>query len=232
MLIHHLDAASLDGLECWSKDETFMNNAATIATLPLELRAMTATFNTAELLEHILSYIPAHHLFRAKATSRTFRDTIEASPTLCRELNTFIRLDDVDEDNLYTSNAKHDVVFLVKDLEPMVIFYPSDAERRIFIRFSTSSERFGMLHESNAFRRLFVLDRPVERITVGWHCSCFENPRSETDLNSKGGKVTFEDIFAAMKSKHEGLTDGACNRMVKFWLDGRWDCTKEVRGLG
>ena len=80
-----------------------------IASLQSATRAMTATFDTAELLEHILSYLPALQLLRAKATCRHFRNAIEASPALKRKMRTLIRLGDVDESDLFKTDAGGDV---------------------------------------------------------------------------------------------------------------------------
>ena len=204
-----------------------------IASLQSATRAMTATFDTAELLEHILSYLPALQLLRAKATCRHFRNAIEASPALKRKMRTLIRLGDVDESDLFKTDAGGDVIYPVKGLDPLAFFYPSDAETRLFVRVSTDPGRFEMMRKSSGFLSLIVVDQPLVEATVGWHCSCFANTRSEVKLSSlQGDKVAFGDIVKAMETEHKLHGHEACGSVTKFWLDGLWRRTSEMRELG
>jgi hypothetical protein len=197
-------------------------------SLPPELRAMTATFNTAELLEHILRYLPAMQLLKAKATCRNFRNAIEISPSLRREMSTFIRLGDVDLDDLFKTDAGCNVTYPIKGLDSLAFFYPSDAEKRLFVRFQVADAWSGRLGEGSGFGGLRVVDQSLDDVTVGWHCSCFEEQRSEDKLVSEGGMVTFGDVLKAMETKHRSRGRGACGSLIKFWLDGLWERSKET----
>lgn len=210
------------------------SNAPTTSftALPPELRAMTATFNTAELLEHILSYIPPLHLLRIKATSRTFRNAIEASPYLRKEMNAFIWLGKVDESRLYRSDAGGDIVYPIRDLEPLVFFYPSDAQRRLFVRIATEPGRFEQLQKSSAFAKLVVVDQALADVSVGWHCGCFADARSECKVKGEVGMVSFSSVLDAVRERHESEGHGACSSMVKFWIDGLWAHSKEISDFG
>lgn len=205
---------------------------APIASLKPATRAMTATFDTAELLEHILSYLPALQLLTAKATCRNFSNAIEASPVLRREMSTFMRLGDVDQRDLFKTDAGGDVVYPVKGLDPLAFFYPSDAEMRLFVRVSTEPGRFEMMCKSSGFLRLQVVDQPLIEATVGWHCSCFADPRSEVKLSFQGDKIAFGGVVEAMEAEHKRHCHGSCGSVTKFWLDGLWRRTSEMRELG
>lgn len=193
---------------------------------------MIATFDTAELLEQILSYLPAVQLLTAKATCQNFRNAIEASPALRSKMSTFIRLGDVDECDLFKTDAGGDVVYPVKGLDPLAFFYPSDAETRLFVRLSTEPERFEKTCKSTGFLTLLVIDQPVTEATVGWHCSCFANTRSEVKLTFLGDKVAFGDVVKAMQAEHKLHGHERCGSVTKFWLDGLWRRTSEMRELG
>jgi hypothetical protein len=207
------------------------NNGKTLA-LPPAIRAMTATFNTAELLEQILSYLPATQLLRSKATCRNFHNAIVSSYTLRRKTGTYLRLNDVDEKDLFKTDAGGDIVFPIKDLQPLAFFYPSDAERRLFVRFSVNPERVGVLRGSSGFGELRVVDQVVEDAVVGWHCSCFKDGRAEAELSPESGTVTFGDLLGAMEKRHESEGFKECRSITKFWLDGVWRRSSEVRQLG
>jgi hypothetical protein len=206
-------------------------NAKTLA-LPPALRAMAATFNTAELLEQILSYLPSTQLLRSKATCRNFHNAIVSSPTLRRKTSTYLLLNDVDEKDLFKTDAGGDVVYPIKDLQTLAFFYPSDAERRLFVRFSTSADRWKMLRDSSGFGYLKVVDQGVESAVVGWHCGCFEGGRAEAELSPENGRVTFEELLGAMEKRHESGGHEGCRSVTKFWLDGVWRRSREVRQLG
>lgn len=220
-----------------AKSDMAQKNPSTTLTtntlaLPPALRAMTATFNTAELLENILSYLPAPQLLRSKPTCRNFHNAIVASPTLRRKTSTYLLLNDVDETDLFKTDAGGDVVYPIRDLSPLAFFYPSDGERRIFVRFCTSAGRFEGLRKARGFREVVVVDQVVEGGVIGWHCGCFEGGRAEAELGSWSGRVTFGDLFGAMEGRHEGEGLGVCRGVGKFWLDGVWGRRKEVRQLG
>jgi hypothetical protein len=206
------------------------NNAKTLA-LPPALRAMTATFNTAELLEQILTYLPATQLLRAKATCRNFHNAIVASPTLRRKMSTYLLLNDVDEKDLFRTDAGGDVVYPIKDLQPLAFFYPEDAERRLFVRFTTNADRVGLLRSSSGFGRLRVVDQVVGDAVVGWHCSCFTGGRAEAQLCIENGMVTFGDLLGATERRHESEGHKGCRSVTKFWLDGVWTKSRGTKQL-
>lgn len=203
------------------------------STLP-HLHATSATFNTAELLEQILSYLPAIHLLIAKTTCRNFCNGIEASPILRREMSTFLRLGNVDKSDLFKTDAGGDVVYPVKGLESLAFFYPADAERRLFIRFQViGAGRFERMRKAGGFVRLAVVDQALKDVRVGWHCSCFEEGRGEVELSPcQSGVVTFGDVLDAIQTEHRDRGYGECGSLVKFWLDGLWKQSKEMRELG
>lgn len=205
---------------------------APIVLPPPVIRAMTATFDTAELLEHILSYLPALQLLTAKATCRNFRNAIEASPVLRRRMSIFMRLGDVDESDLFKTDAGGDVVYPVKGLDPLAFFYPSDAEKRLFVRFSTEPGRVERMCKSSGFLSLQIVDQPLIEATVGWHCSCFADSRSEVKLSCGSKAIDFGDVVRAMKDEHKVHGHGSCGSIFKFWLDGLWRRTSESREHG
>lgn len=225
-------AASCDGpAKRSSSHRTGKKNACTtpLLDLPTDHRAMATTFNTTELLEQILNDLPPRQLLRAKAVCRTFRNAIEASPALRRQMNTFIRLGAIDDNILHKSDAGGDVAYPVSTIQPLAFFYPSDAERRLFARFSVDQERFRQLQQSSSFRQLFILDQPLTDVNVGWHCGCFADPRSEAQLNVEYGNATFGDVFFAVESKHKVEGCEPCTSIIKFWLDGSWIESRETR---
>jgi hypothetical protein len=191
-------------------------------SLPPDLRAMTATFNTAELLENILRYLPALQLLKTKVTCRNFRNAIEASPSLRRKLSTFIRLGDVDENELFKADSDCDVNYPIKGLDSLAFFYPSDAEKRLFVRFQVELGWFARVGGGSGFAKLRVVDQSLEYVTVGWHCSCFEDVRSEVGLVCEDGRVTFGDVLKAIQAKHRSRGREECGSLVKFWVDGLW----------
>jgi hypothetical protein len=208
------------------------NKIAKALALPPALRAMIATFNTAELLEQILSYLPATQLLRSKTTCRNFHNAIVSSPTLKRKTSTYLLLNDVDEKDLFKTDAGGDVVYPIKDLQTLAFFYPSDAEKRLFVRFSTNADRVGVLKVPSGFGDLMVVDQSVESAVVGWHCGCFAGGRAEAELSPENGRVTFGDLLGAMKKRHESGGHKGCRKITKFWLDGVWRRSREVRQLG
>ena len=210
---------------------TSNDNAKTLA-LPPALRAMTATFNTAELLEQILSYLSATQLLRSKATCRNFHNAIASSPALRRKTSTYLLLNDVDEKDLFKTDAGGDVVFPIKDLQPLAFFYPEDGERRLFVRFTTNAERVGLLRRSRGFGDLRIVDQGVEDAVVGWHCGCFTGGRAEVGLSPVSGRVTFGDLLKAMERRHNSEGLKGCRSVTKFWLDGVWRRSGEMRQLG
>ena len=202
-------------------------------SVPPDLRATIATFNTAELLEHILRYLPASQLLNTKRTSHTFRNVIESSPSLHRKMSTFLRLGDVDENDLFRTDAGGEVVFPIKGLEPLAFFYPSDAERRLFVRFSTDLGWFERVGKAGGFRGLVLVDQVLSDVRVGWHCGCFTEVRSEVELSSsQGHMVTFGNLLGAMEAEHRIKGRGQCDSVAKFWLDGLWKSSKEMREMG
>jgi hypothetical protein len=203
---------------------TTNNDISKTLALPPALRAMVATFNTAELLEQILAYLPATQLLRSKATCRNFHNAILSSPTLRRKTSTYLLLNDVDEKHLFKTDAGGDVVYPIRDLQPLAFFYPEDGERRLFVRFSTTAERVGVLRGSRGFAGLRVVDQGVEGAVVGWHCGCFKGGRAEVGLELEGGsgRVTFGDVLGAMERRHVGEGIKGCRSVSKFWLDGVW----------
>ena len=213
------------------------NNARTMSTLalPPALRAMTATFNTAELLEHILAYLPAPQLILATATCRNFHNAIAASPTLRRKMSTYLRLNDViDEKDLFQTNTGGEVVYPIRDLEPLAFFYPSDGERRLFVRFSVTGswDAVERLRKASGFGDVRVVDQVVAGAVVGWHCGCFAGGRAEARVSSEDGRVTFGELFEAMDGRHERGGLESCRCLTKFWLDGVWMKSREMRQLG
>jgi hypothetical protein len=217
---------------------TTNNDITKTLALPPALRAMTATFNTAELLEQVLSYLPATQLLRSKATCRNFHNAITSSPTLRRKTSTYLLLNDVDEKDLFKTDAGGDVVYPIRDLQPLAFFYPGDGERRLFVRFSTTAEAIGVLRGSRGFAGLRIVDQGVESAVVGWHCGCFKEGRAEVGLEleleggSGSGSVTFGDVLGAMERKHVSEGFKGCRSVSKFWLDGVWRRSMEVRQLG
>ena len=201
--------------------------------------AIAATFNTTELLEQILSYLPASQLLISKATCRSFRNAIEASPMLRRKTSTFLRLGDVDEGNdLFSTDAGGEVVFPIRGLEPLAFFYPGDGERRLFVRFVVADsegflERVGKAGDGGGgFRGLRVVDQSMGDVRVGWHCGCFEEGRGEIGVACKGERLTFGDVLGAMEGEHGGKGKGRCGSLRKFWVDGLWKRSGEMREFG
>lgn len=213
---------------------TNSDNTTTISTIPSS--AITATFNTAELLEQILSYLPAPQLLTSKATSRTYHNAIEASPMLCRKTSTFLRLGDVDEENdLFNTDTGGEVVFPIEALEPLAFFYPADGKRRLFVRFEVDeSERFlGRMGKAKGFGSLRVVDQGLRNVRVGWHCGCFEEGRAEVELACPTtDMVTFGDVLNAIEGEHLAKDRGACGSLSKFWVDGSWKQSREMRDFG
>jgi hypothetical protein len=202
--------------------------------------AITATFTTTELLEQILSYLPAAQLLTSKATSSTFRNAIEASPTLRRKTSTFIRLGNVDDDgdeqnDLFRTDASGEAVFLIEGLEPLAFFYPGDGEMRLFVRFEVGeSERFlrRMGKVGGGFGRLRVVDQRLGDVRVGWHCGCFDEGRGEVKVACPMDVVTFGDVLGAMEREHRVKGRGGCGSLSKFWVDGLWRRSGEMREFG
>jgi len=201
--------------------------------------AIAATFNTTELLEQILSYLPASQLLISKATCRSFRNAIEASPMLRRKTSTFLRLGDVDEGNdLFSTDAGGEVVFPIKGLEPLAFFYPGDGERRLFVRFEVgdSEDFLGMVGKAGGggggFRGLRVVDQRLGDFRVGWHCGCFEEGRGEVEQDCKGEVITFGEVLGAMEGEHRSKGKERCGSLRKFWVDGLWKRSGEMREFG
>lgn len=195
------------------------------------LHATTATFATAELLEHILSYLSALQLLKAKDTCRSFCNAIESSPSLRRRTSTFLRLGDVDESDLFKTDAGGEVVYPVNGLETLAFFYPSDGERRLFVRVSVEKGWFGRVGKGSGLRTLGVVDKSLGDVRVGWHCSCFEEGRGEGRVACEDGRVTFGDAMRAMEGEHRARGRGECGSLVKFWVDGLWKQSEEMRDL-
>ncbi|KAM0705888.1 hypothetical protein Q7P35_007248 [Cladosporium inversicolor] len=140
------------------------------ATIPSS--AVTATFNTTELLEQVLSYLPAPQLLTSKATCHSFRDAIEASPILRRKTSTFLRLGDADEENdLFKTDAGGEAVFPIEGLGVLAFFYPGDGERRVFVRFEVGDEErfFERVGKAGVggFGGLVVVDQALSDVRVG-----------------------------------------------------------------
>ena len=218
-------------------------NAPTTPTITSP--AITATFNTTELLEQILSYLPAPHLLTSKSTSQTFRNAIEASPMLRRKTSTYLRLGAVDEESdLFNTDAGGEVVFSIKGLESLAFFYPADVgERRLFVRFEVGdSERFlnlGRVGKAAAggggggFGGLRVVDQGLGDVRVGWHCGCFEEGWGEVEVVcSMTGVVSFGDVFGAMEGEHRGRGREGCGSLRKVWVDGLGKWSGEMREFG
>lgn len=207
-----------------------------ISLLPT-LRAMIATFNTVELLEQILSYLAPIQLLKAKATCHSFHNAIESSPTLRRSMRTFLRLGQIDESDLFKSDAGGEVVFPVSGVDVLAFFYPEDGGRRLFVRFAAEPEAFWRLWKAEGFRALEVVDQALSDVRVGWHCGCFEGGRAEAEIRfsggKKGGRVRFGEMFEAMEEKHraevEAYGEGGCGSVRKVWLDGLWERSREMR---
>ena len=202
---------------------------------PSNLNAITATFDTAELLEQILGYLPAPQLLASKATSQTFRNGIEASPVVRRKTSTFLRLGYVDgENDLLGTDAGGEVVFPIKGLESLAFFYPGDGERRLFVRFGVGdAEKFlEGVGKAKSFGELSVVDQALRDVRVGWHCGCFEEGRGEVEVLCKGERVSFGDVLGAMEGEHRGKGEGRCGSLSKFWVDGLWKRSGEIREFG
>jgi len=209
------------------------NTNMPMISLPPGLSAMTATFSTAELLEEILSYLPASQLLRSKATCRNFCNAIEVSPTLRRKTSTFLRLGHVGANDPYTTDAGGDVMFSIKGLESLAFFYPSEAERRLFVRFSVvDSGWFDRARKADGFGKLIVVDQLLNDVKVGWHCGCFAEMRAEVKLSGQKAIITFGDVLNAMEKEHRTHGHENCGSVVKFWLDGLWKQSAEMREFG
>lgn len=211
--------------------------STSLISLPPTIRAMIATFSTAELLEKILSYLAPIQNLKAKATCHSFHNAIESSPTIRRSMSTFLRLGQINESDLFQSDAGGEVVFPVPGVDVLAFFYPEDGGRRLFVRFAVEPEAFARLRKSEAFRGLEVVDPPLVDAKIGWHCGCFEGGRGEAGLCSggerEGGGVQFGEMFEAMEEKHEGEVEryehGGCESVRKVWLDGLWERSREMR---
>ena len=233
------NGASLDHQQSLTTSNT-ANTTTTPPTMipsPSNLSAVTATFNTAELLEQILGYLPAPQLLASKATCRTFCNAIEASPVLRRKTSTFLRLGEVvdDENDSFSTDAGGEVVFPTKGLKPLAFFYPGDGERRLFVRFEVrDAERFllGGVGKARSFGELSVVDQALSDVRVGWHCGCFEEGRGEVEVLCGGERVSFGDVLVAIEGGHWGKGEGRCGSLSKFWLDGLWKRSGEVREFG
>lgn len=199
------------------------------------LSAIAATFNTTELLEQILSYLPAPQLLTSKTTSRTFRNAIETSPMLRRKTDTFLRLGDVDQENdSFSTDAGGEVVFPLEGLEALAFFYPGDGERRLFVRFGDVEKflrRMGKA-DGSGFRGLRVVDQWLGDIRVGWHCECSEERSGEVQMVCEGERVTFGDVLGAVEGEHRAKGKRRCGSLRKFWVDGSWKRSGEMREFG
>lgn len=211
--------------------------STSLVSLPPIIRAMIATFSTAELLEQILSYLAPLQLLKAKATCHSFHDAIESSPTLRRSMGTFLRLGQIDESDLFKSDAGGEVVFPVPGVDVLAFFYPEDGGRRLFVRFAVEPEAFGRFWKGKGFRALEVVDQALSDLRVGWHCGCFEGGRAEAEIRfsgkKDGGRVRFSEMFEAMEEKHragvKAYGEGGCRGVRKIWLDGLWEQSREMR---
>jgi hypothetical protein len=88
---------------------------------------------------------------------------------------------------------------------------------------------FGWVGVGSGFRKLRVVDQVLEDVTVGWHCSCSEDVRSEVKVTCVDGMVTFGDVLKAMEVEHRRRGCGECESLVKFWVDGLWKWNKEIK---
>lgn len=243
------EAAQLKFCQKVTFDDTIPNHKqqpqATSDNATISSSAITATFNTTELLEQILSYLPAPQLLTSKATSRIFRNAIEASPILRRKTSTFLRLGDVDEENdLSQTDAGGEVVFPNKALEPLAFFYPGNGERRLFVRIEVGDPEgllgrvgklnggFGGVGNGAGFGGLVVVDQALSDVKAGWHCTCFEEGRGEVRVACPTGIVTFGNVLGAMEREHRGKSSGGCGSLRKFWVDGLWRRSGEMREFG
>ncbi|KAM0715151.1 hypothetical protein Q7P37_009616 [Cladosporium fusiforme] len=153
-------------------------------------------------------------------------------PLLRKEMATFIRLGEIDETQLYKSDAGGENLYPIRALQPLAFFYPEDGERRLFVRFQVEPEFTGRLLKADAsIGALKVVDRVLGDVRVGWHCGCFKERKGEGRLKMEG-LLSFRDVFGVVRAKHEGAGFGGCASMVKFWIDGLWDRSREIRELG
>lgn len=102
------------------------------------------------------------------------------------------------------------------------------------MRFSVTGswDRIEKLRNARGFGDMRAVDQVVADAVVGWHCDCFAGGRAEAGVSSENGRVTFGDLFGAIDGRHgrEGLK--GCRGVTKFWLDGVWMKSREMRQLG
>jgi hypothetical protein len=221
------------------------NNATTtpIRSPSSNLGAVTATLTTTELLEQILSYLPAPHLLTSKRTCTSFRNAIETSPTLRRKTSTFLRLGNVEvddeNDSSFSTDAGGEVVFPIEGLGVLGFFYPGEGgERRMFVRFDVGDwegflGRVGKGGGGGGFGRLRIVDQRLGDVRVGWFCGCFEEGTAEVKLSCPmADMVTFGIVFSAMEEEHRCKGLGRCASLRKFWVDGLWMRSGEKREFG
>lgn len=224
-------------------------NTTTTPTTPSP--AITDTLATTELLEQILSHLPAPHLLTLKSTSRIFLNAIETSPTLHRKTSTFLRLGAVGDEGNHSSlstDAGGEVVFPIEGVDVLGFFYPGGGggERRMFVRLEVGDWEgslgrvgkgggggFGRMGKAVGFGRLRVVDQALSDVRVGWFCGCFEEGRGEVELSCQmTDTVTFDAVFSAMEEEHRCKGLERCGSLRKFWIDGLWKRSGETRGFG
>lgn len=92
---------------------------------------------------------------------------------------------------------------------------------------------FAKLMGSKALGKVVVVDQVLGDVRVGWHCSCFVEGRGEGKVEGLVGLVGFGSVFGVIEERHrrEGV-EGCCGSMRKFWVDGLWGRSGEVREGG
>ena len=142
---------------------------------------------------------------------------------------------------MFKTDAGGEVVFPIEGLEALALFYPADGgERRLFVRFDVGdSEGFlGRVGKAGGgggggFGELRVVDQRLGDVRVGWHCGCFEEGRGEVEVGcSMTDGVTFGEVLGAMEGEHRGRVRGGCGSLRKFWVDGSWKRSGEMREFG
>lgn len=92
--------------------------------------------------------------------------------------------------------------------------------------------RFGRVGKGAGFGGLVVIDQGLRDVRVGWHCGCFEEGRGEVEVACPTETVTFGDVLGAMEAEHRGKGRGGCGSLRKFWVDGLWRRSGEMREFG
>ncbi|KAF2178603.1 hypothetical protein K469DRAFT_467003, partial [Zopfia rhizophila CBS 207.26] len=124
--------------------------------------------NTPELLEAILAQLPPRDLLRAQCISCSFRDTIQASPTLQQAL--FFRPAPVKEPGVWTINPLLQDLFLPWRVFPETNWDLPEYATLELLDWNCSPETVAAFqHPSASWRRMFLIQPPSKKLAVIRH---------------------------------------------------------------